>query len=175
MAESHRYAAFISYRHTQPDRKWASWLHKSIETYRVPASLVKKGARARVGKAFRDEEELSASADLSARIDEALEQSEFLIVVCSPNTPASRWVNAEVERFRAMGRGERILALLIEGEPKDAFPPALCEIRTSVASADGSRVEQVDQVEPLAADVRPREDFSKGHVVRNARLHTQPN
>jgi len=37
--DSFRYAAFISYRHVQPDRTWAEWLHTALETYRVPRNL----------------------------------------------------------------------------------------------------------------------------------------
>jgi hypothetical protein len=100
--DSHRYGAFISYRHTDPDRQWAKWQHSKLETYRVPKRLVASGAPGRVGRVFRDEEELSASADLTQRIDEALAGARLLIVVCSPRTPESRWVNEEVKRFQAL-------------------------------------------------------------------------
>lgn len=120
-----RYAAFISYRHVEPDRSVARWLHGALETYRVPAPLVATGARDRLGRVFRDDEELAASADLSAGIDAALRDADALVVLCSPRTPASRWVNEEVVRFRALGRGARIVALLIEGTPEQSFPPAL--------------------------------------------------
>jgi hypothetical protein len=59
-------------------------------------------------------------------------------------------VNAEILCFRELKRDNRILALLIEGEPATSFPLALYEIRLSVS---GERV--LDQDEPLAADVRP--------------------
>jgi len=170
-AENPRFAAFISYRHVEPDRTWAKWLHRAIETYRIPRRLLRDGDRRRtIGRVFRDEEELSASSDLSARIDEALRASEFLIVVCSPRTPASAWCNREIERFREMGRGDRILAMLIEGEPNESFPPALCEIRQSIVRDDGTRLEQISQIEPLAADVRPISGDSGGHVRRAAKL-----
>src|SRR2546430_6771595 len=126
-----RYDAFISYRHVEPDRKWAIWLHTALETYRVQQALVQKGVAPRLQRCFRDEEELPASADLNNQIEQALEQSRFLIVICSPRTPQSLWVNKEVERFRELGRNDRILALLIEGEPSDSFPRALREIRRS--------------------------------------------
>lgn len=151
-AGTERYGAFISYRHTDPDRQWAKWLHSELETYRVPQRLVAAGVPGRVGRVFRDEEELPASADLSQRIDEALTAARFLIVVCSPRTPESRWVNEEVKRFQAQGRGHRVLALLIEGEPDQAFPPALRHL------------------EPLAADVRPRNDESQRAVKKTALL-----
>ena len=146
-----RYGAFVSYRHTEPDRQWAKWLHTKLEAYRVPRRLVASGAPGRVGRVFRDEEELAASADLSQRISEALLEARFLIVVCSPRTPESRWVNEEVKRFQELGRAERLLALLIEGEPGQSFPPAL------------------SQLEPLAADVRPVSGES-GRAVRKTAL-----
>jgi tetratricopeptide (TPR) repeat protein len=166
-ADGYEYAAFISYRHAEVDRRWAKWAHRTLETYRVPAALVKqRGAPARVGRCFRDEEELPASADLSAEIDRALVASRFLIVVCSPRTPQSRWVNREVERFRELGRGDRIVTLLTEGEPAASFPRALTEIRR--VAGDGA--ERIDEVEPLAADVRPGRHESRGHLARMARL-----
>jgi WD40 repeat protein len=170
--EAYRYAAFISYRHTDVDRRWAKWLHRSLETYRVPKRLRRErpGVPAKVGRCFRDEEELPASSDLSREIETALEQSKFLIVVCSPRTPQSRWVNREVELFRAMGRHERILALLVEGEPGESFPAALREIRTTVTDAAGMTRQQIEQVEPLAADVRPSRHERRGHLGRMARL-----
>ena len=148
------FGAFISYRHVEPDRSLARWLHRALETYRVPAGLVASGVRPRLGRVFRDEEELAASADLSARIDEALGRADALIVVCSPRTPGSRWVDAEVARFVAQGRSNRIFALLVEGEPAQSFPPALLAAGT----------------EPLAADVRPLPGESERERRRLAQL-----
>lgn len=166
-----RYDAFISYRHVEPDRQWAKWLHTALETYRVPRKLMKqKGVPRRIERVFRDEEELPASDNLSSEIESALSQSRCLIVVCSPRTPQSLWVNKEVERFRQMGRHESILALLIEGEPAEAFPPALREIRHTVVDRDGSTYERVEEVEPLAADVRVTRHESLGYLRRMAKL-----
>jgi WD40 repeat protein len=108
-----------------------------------------KGHRAEVGKVFRDEEELKSSADLSAEIKSALERSQFLIVVCSPRTPSSKWIDAEVQFFIDRGRRDRVLLLLTDGEPADAFPPAL---GTSTSAADD---QVLNRPTPLAADVRP--------------------
>lgn len=152
MGETYRYGAFISYRHTDPDRQWAKWLHTKLETYRVPRRLVALGVPARLGRVFRDEEELPASADLTQRIDAALAEARLLVVICSPRTPGSRWVNEEVKRFQALGRADRLLALLIEGEPGQSFPPALLDL------------------EPLAADARPLEGESRRAVKKTALL-----
>jgi hypothetical protein len=101
----HRYRAFISY--SQRDREHAKRLHTALESYRVP-----KGVSAplqpnrRLGRFFRDDDETGASGDLGATLREALEQSENLIVICSPNAARSKWVNAEIEHFKAAGAVE---------------------------------------------------------------------
>jgi MTH538 TIR-like domain (DUF1863) len=111
-----------------------------------------------VGKVFRDEEEIAASAGPSAEIDSALVGSTFLAVICSPRTPASRWVNEEIRRFRELGHGDRVLICLIEGEPAEAFPPALLEPGADAAP------------EPLAADFRASSGVGERAVRRLARL-----
>ena len=67
-AETRSYFAFISYSHN--DKLWADWLHKSLETYRVPSRLVGQTTDAgivpkRLTPIFRDRDEL-ASAPISA-------------------------------------------------------------------------------------------------------------
>jgi hypothetical protein len=167
-----KYAAFISYRRTEPDRTWARWLHAALERYRVPRALVRRNVPARVGTVFRDEEELAASASLTLEIEQALDESSFLIVVCSPRTPASAWIAQEITRFQAQGRDDRILVLLVEGEPEDAFPRAL--LRSPPAAGLGTdtpaRGHPAVAVAPLAADVRPRPGESTRTLRRNALL-----
>ena len=89
---------------------------------------------------FRDRDELPASGSLSDTIQQALESSENLIVLCSPNSAASQYVNAEIETFRGLhpDNENKIYALIIEGEPPECFPPDLI--------ANGA--------EPIAADAR---------------------
>jgi tetratricopeptide (TPR) repeat protein len=160
LGAEYSYNAFISYRHLQPDRTWAKWLHRSLETYRPPRRLCKShGLPKRLQRCFRDEDELSASAHLTVEIEKALRASRNLIVVCSPRTPQSQWVRREIALFREWGRAGRILALLIEGEPRQAFPEELYEIRPGIG-AD----------EPLAADVRPSDDESLGYRSQMAKL-----
>ena len=79
MAGAKHYRAFISYSHS--DERWARWIHSRLETYRVPRHLVgqdsaKGPVPRRVGRVFRDRDELSAGGDLSASVREALAASE---------------------------------------------------------------------------------------------------
>jgi len=148
-----KYAVFISYRHVEPDRRWAVWLHGALESFVIPSGLRDSPDHRRIGRVFRDEEELAASQHLSADIKAALDRSDWLAVVCSPKAVESQWVNAEVRYFRELDRDNRILALLVDGEPAGSFPPSLHEIRTSFGG-----VKALDSDEPLAADVRSRAD-----------------
>ena len=139
----------------------------------MPAALVRgKGLRPRLGRVFRDEEELSASSSLSAEIEQALQASRYLIVVCSRDTPGSRWVNEEIVRFRQLGRHQRIRALLVDGEPHESFPPALYQLLTDdvpESPAAGDRA-GLPAGEPLAADVRPQDGDSARVTKRLALL-----
>jgi hypothetical protein len=165
------YDAFISYRHVARDRKWAEWLIDALERYRIPKSLQdEKGLPPRLKKIFRDEDEVPASADLNDQIKDALKASRFLIVVCSPYTPRSQWVAREIEIFTELGRRDRTLALLTEGEPGDSFPAAMLEHDYQIVSADGSVQSIKEPREPLAADVRPRPRTSMRMVKRLAVL-----
>ena len=126
MDASKKYWAFLSYSHQ--DAKVCEWLHRELETFRVPRRLV--GLDTREGKTptrlfpvFRDRDELPGSSELGKNLTEALAQSRYLIVVCSPAAARSRWVNEEIRQFKMMGGEGRILALIVDGEPNAADKP----------------------------------------------------
>jgi eukaryotic-like serine/threonine-protein kinase len=161
----YRYWAFISYSHA--DEKWASWLHRSLERYRIPARLRGRPARfgpipAKLFPVFRDRDELAGSSALGPELQRALESSRTLVVVCSPRSAASRWVNEEIRHFKKIGRADRVFALIVDGEPhalargepeEECFPEAL-----RYAVNDRGEVIGDDLVEPIAADVRRHGD-----------------
>ncbi len=142
---SYRYTAFISYRHKLPDEAVAKKLHSLIENYTIPADVKKRSGRKKMGRVFRDQDELPLSTDLGNDIRAALDNSEYLIVLCSPSYPESRWCMAEIDYFISIGRRDHILTLLVDGEPSEAFPKQLCFIETEEGTVP---------VEPLAGDVR---------------------
>lgn len=127
-----RYSAFISY--SSRDRDVAAWLHRALEGYRIPAKLRGRDSpvgiiAARLPPVFRDREEFAAAANLGDAIDAALRESATLIVLCSPSAAASRWVNAEIRSYIALGRRARIRCLILDGAHGSAasIPPALTE------------------------------------------------
>lgn len=142
------YEAFISYRHDPADRSLAMRIQRYIEGYRIPGELG-KGRAGRLGKCFRDEDELPTSDSLPDLIEHALRRSRFLIVVCSPRMRESLWVAREVELFSTYHGRDHILLALLEGEPKEAFPPLLM----TISKREGDVVRQLE-AEPIAADMR---------------------
>lgn len=156
--KDYKYTAFISYRHVEPDATIAAALHQAIETFKVPKEFYIDG-KAPSFRVFRDREELSAS-DLSDSIQAALQESYFLIVISSKRTPLSEWCTREVELFRRLHGDERIISVLIEGEPEEAFSQPLKELQKIIIDDAGE--EQLAPRELLAADLRPeaiRHDF----------------
>src|SRR5262249_22515606 len=153
--------AFVSYRHVPRDRHWAIWIMKELESFRTPRPLCKQGYPARLGRLFRDEDEIPASPDLSDQIKEALARSDNLIVVCSPETPYSQWVRQEIALFQDMGKADQIVALLVAGEPDESFPPELRSRPALRRRSDGELEYFIEDIEPIAADVRQRSDESK--------------
>ena len=136
-----RYEAFISYRHASEDAAAARRVQRALEGFRIPRTLRRGGGRS-LGKLFRDADELPASSSLTDEISRALRDSRYLIVICSPDTPSSSWVNLEIEEFLATHGPDRILTVLVAGEPEESFPAAL--------------LDQAEKgYEPLAADFRP--------------------
>lgn len=162
---SYKYHAFISYSHQ--DKKWGNWLHRALETFAVPKALVGSPGRdgpipRKVFPIFRDREELPTAATLSDNIASALSQSRYLIVICSPRSARSRWVNEEIKLFKAAGREDQVLCLIVDGEPnaddkpesglEECFPEA---VRYRVDEHGGLTDERT---EPIAADARAHGD-----------------
>lgn len=165
MADSYKYKAFISYSHA--DEKWASWLHKALESYRPPKGLVGRETPygpvpERFAPVFRDRDELATATSLGDTLTQALADSACQIVICSPRAAKSKWTNEEILTFKRLGKSDRIFALIVDGEPgaslnpdaadEECFPPALIY----EMGEDGELTD--DRGEPIAADARPGKD-----------------
>ncbi|MBR2803912.1 MAG: TIR domain-containing protein, partial [Eggerthellaceae bacterium] len=146
----YQYEAFISYRHLPIDRAAALKIQRAIEGYRIPKQLVGDEGKQRLGKCFRDEDELPTSSSLSEQIEGALKHSRFLVLICSKHTRESLWVQREVELFSSYHGRDRVLIALAEGEPDESFPELLLTLTRK--DADGKLQEVA--AEPLAADMR---------------------
>ncbi len=160
--EQRSYCAFISYRHQSPDQEIAKALHTAIETYGIPGSVRKQTGKKRMGKVFRDQEELPLSSDLGADIEAALDRSEWFIAICSPRYLESKWCLRELEYFIEHKGHDRVLTVLVEGEPQDSFP----EMIRFIENADGTK----EELEPLAGDVRAETSAKSLAKLKNEKL-----
>ncbi|MEC7802776.1 MAG: TIR domain-containing protein [Verrucomicrobiota bacterium] len=173
MPKSFKYKAFISYSHH--DKKAVDWLHKKLETYRIPRSLVGKKTQSgeiqkRLYPIFRDREELPTANELASVIKNALEESSHLIVICSPNSAKSKWVNEEIKYFKQLGRSGNIFCFIIGGipnisetgrpDPQECFPDA---VRYEI-DKDGNLTS--NPIEPIAADCRDERDGKKNAIIK---------
>src|ERR1700756_2500184 len=126
------YDAFLSYAHR--DKQVTTAIQKGLHRIgRRPGQL-------RALRVFRDDTNLTAAPDLWAKITEALDRARFMIVVLSPQSAASYWVNEEVTYWLKHREPERLMMVLAEGhlkwdqsggrfdpEQSNAAPPALVE------------------------------------------------
>ncbi|HHH20455.1 MAG TPA: toll/interleukin-1 receptor domain-containing protein, partial [Nitratifractor sp.] len=160
MQQDYKYKAFISYSHK--DKAFAKWVHRRIENYKIPKGLREKYPHLPKDlkrSVFRDEEELPTSSVLGDNLKYALDNSQKLIVICSPDAVASKWVNEEIRYFKEVHGEHSVLAIIKRGEPKatnsnvydtkqEAFPESL----RYVIGEDGALTNE--ETEPLAGDAR---------------------
>ena len=165
MGDRLKYWAFLSYSHA--DKRWAKWLHRALEGYSIPRHLIGRTCAAgtipkKLRPIFRDRDELPVSTDLSVAVRAALQDSRYLIVLCSPDAAHSEWVNQEILEFKAARGEENILCAIVgeapdtasaPGDPNDGFFPE--SIRGGAA-----------KVEPMAADLRAGADGKRAGMLK---------
>ena len=164
---NYTYDAFISYRHIPHDKAIAEKLQKLLESYKPPKRGKYKNTN-KIKRVFRDESELPTSGDLGTDIKKALSQSAYLIVVCSEETAGSAWCMQEIRYFKQLhnGNNEKILTLLVSGDPKEVFPKELCYETKQIALDDGNVGSQTLEVEPLAANIVAKNTFTSLKKLR---------
>ena len=167
-----RYDAFISYRHCELDKFVAENLHKILESYDLPKSIKKKlNIEGKTfNRVFRDQEELPLSSNLEDPIIDALESSKYLIVICSPRLKDSLWCKKEIKTFKKLRGRKNIFCVLIEGEPSDSFPEEVLYDEEKVTTKDGKTKTERIMVEPLAADVRGKNNKEVLKKIKEEKL-----
>ena len=136
--------AFISYSHK--DERMAKWLQRKLESYKLPTNIHNEYENSKyLRPIFRDKTDLSVGV-LTDELKNNLFNSKYLIVVCSPNSAQSQWVNEEVRMFIEWGRINNVILFVIEGEQNrnsDYLPIVLREY-----------VKEHPESELLASDIR---------------------
>ena len=165
-----KYDAFISYRHSELDKFVATTLHKKLEAFKLPKGVKSPTGKKKIERVFRDQDELPLASNLSDPITLALENSDFLLVICTPRLPESEWCQKEIETFIKLHGRERVLAVLAEGEPEESFPEALTKEAYEVTNPDGTTETKYRIFEPLAADVRGKNNKAIKKAMNDAVL-----
>ncbi len=154
-----KYRAFISYSHA--DTGWARWLHRALESFRIDKDLAGRETPAgtipeTLRPIFRDRDDFTAGKALSEQTLAALDSSHALIVVCSPASAKSAYVNEETQLFKSRHPERLVIPLIVDGKPGDpereCFPAAL----RSKVGADGQITTEPEEL--LAADAREEGD-----------------
>lgn len=162
------YNAFISYRHAELDSKVAEDVQRSLEHFVVPRAIQKKIGKKKIERIFRDKDELPITSDLTDTISNALEKADYLIVICSPNTCESFWVQREIEFFLKNHTKNEILTVLAGGEPNEVIPEILKSDEKVIKEADGTEHTITVSKEPLSCDYRM--PFRRAHKEEIPRL-----
>lgn len=104
---------------------------------------------------FRDESELPTNSSLGKSIEEALENSEFLICICSEEYRESKWCNAEIDYFKKLHNNttENIITLTVHGNPEEIFPPQLLVTEETWTDRSGQVFKREVPIEPLSANI----------------------
>lgn len=146
MSEStFKYYAFISYSHKDEDA--AEDIQKKLSFYRLPGLVRKENPLLpkHLRPIFRDKTNLNAGL-LQESLRSELDVSKFLIVICSPNSADSYWVNEEVKHFIKIGRKEYIIPVIVDGEPQSADSSRECLCPALRRTEDGDEFLGIDAV-----------------------------
>ncbi|MGW6930018.1 toll/interleukin-1 receptor domain-containing protein [Lentzea sp. NPDC054927] len=152
-----RFWAFLSY--SWSDRPKAVSLHRRLERFVVPRHARRMAdpqgpPGRRLRPVFRDDDEMAASGPLGERLRGAIDEAPAMVLVASPASAQSHYVNLEVEHFLTNHDPKRLVIVAVGDSARDPeLPPAL---------------DHVD--EPLWVDVRGGRKLTRRDLVRVAAI-----
>ena len=152
-----KYNAFISYSHAA-DGKLAPALQSGLHRFAKP------WYRLRALHLFRDQTNLSLNPNLWSNIELALGESDWFILLASPQAAASVWVDREVEYWLQHRPADRILVVLTEGSL--AWDARVQAFDPDRSTAVPQRLLRAFAGEPLYLDLvwaRSQTDLSLSH------------
>lgn len=125
MGQQYKYFAFISY--SSQDQAWGKRLQRKLEHYRLPATLCSKHGweRKPMKPVFFAPTDIQPGG-LSEELQQRLQASRHLIVICSPHSAQSEWVGKEIEYFHCLGRTKEIVFFIVDGSPHSNNPATEC-------------------------------------------------
>ncbi len=109
------------------DAVWCDWIYREFDGTRVPRPLA--GRPSRQGTPYP--ERISVSPDPSdpqqlENYAETLKAAQHLIIILSPGSANYHTMQEHLRLFRAAGGEERVIALIVKGEPASPSAEAGC-------------------------------------------------
>lgn len=125
MEQQFKYFAFISY--SSKDTEWGKRLQRKLEHYRMPATLCSEHGwkRTPINPVFFAPTDIQPGG-LTEELQERLQASGNLIVICSPHSARSEWVGREIAFFHKLGRTKQIHFFIVDGHPHSGNPDTEC-------------------------------------------------
>lgn len=155
-----KYRAFLSYAHA--DTSTVKRLHRALEGFRIDKDLIGRAtAQGPIPKTlrpiFRDRDDFTAGHSLTEQTLAALDSAAALVVICSPVSAKSHYVNEEIRLFKWHHPDRPVIPVIIDGKPgggeNECFPRALL----FTVAPDGTITDRPED-DQLAADVREAGD-----------------
>lgn len=145
----YEYDVYICAAHS--DEALALRLAESIKRYKLPGKTTPAANGLGYSNIYID----TAERDFDDEAALLLDKSRCFLLLCSPRSQHCEPIVSRLNYFEAARGKEYIIAVLIEGEPLDAFPDNFIEQKlVERMRADGSIVQELQTVEPVAADLR---------------------
>ncbi len=132
-ADGAKYDAFLSY--SSRNAEVALKIEDDLENFPLPGAMQRRLKRRHLN-VFLDKSDLLGN-QVTEALEKNLSRSRTLVVLCSPDSRTSEYVNTEISLFAAMEGERRIVPVLIGGGPNTdsrvkesdwAFPAALLEV-----------------------------------------------
>ncbi len=154
-----KYFAFISYKSDDLSEAWS--LKKKLDNYKLPTILCKQYEKERkpTHEAFLDKTNIQPG-DLTDELRENLDNSHYLIVVCSPRSAKSDYVKAEIEWFTRNGRENEMFLFIIESDPArigDSFNPAIEKVEKQWEERDRKEGREYVKREILGVNIKEKD------------------
>lgn len=109
------------------DATWCDWIYREFDGTRIPRPLM--GRPSRFGNPYPDRISVSPDPADPQQLEsyaDTLRTAQHLIIVISPNFSSEGASQEHMRLFRASGGEERIIALVVKGEPASASAEAGC-------------------------------------------------
>ena len=130
----YKYLAFISYSHL--DSSIVQELQKRIEKFKLPLHIANEynSGKRYIGEnrlIYSTETSINIKNDLWPEVKTNIDASEFLIIICSENTPESDYSFQERKYFRVNHNKEKMICIFVGRDPEKSIPRDMWSIRPS--------------------------------------------